>query len=147
MDKNTLQFLKNKKVLYAGIGNLLKRDDGVGVYITSQLTHTNNVCPLCVEVSIENYIGRINQTYADLLVLVDSMDFSQYPGYWDLLPVEKVTGITTNTHNISLNKVSELFNKQTYILGIQPGDLNFGENMTADVKKSADKIIYQIEHL
>ena len=147
MNETTLQTLKNKKALYAGIGNLLRRDDGVGVYITSHLTHTNHVCPLCVEVSIENYIGRINQTYADVLVLIDSMDFKEPPGYWNLLPIEQVNGITTNTHNISLDKVSELFNKQTYILGIQPGDLNFGEELTAEVKKSADNIIYQIQRL
>ncbi len=147
MNKNALHLFKNKKTLFAGIGNLLRRDDGVGVYITNHLTHTNSVCPLCVEVSIENYIGRINQTYADFLVLIDSMDFNEQPGFWNLLPIEKVTGITSNTHNISLNKVSELFNKQTYILGIQPRDLNFGEDMTAEVKKSADNIIYQIEHL
>ena len=146
MDKNIFDRFKQKKTLYAGIGNQLRRDDGVGVYITRHLVHSEYICPLSVEVSIENYIGRINQTYADSLILIDSMDFNEKPGFWKLLPIEEVNDITTNTHNISLNKVSEFFNKQTYILGIQPGDLSFGEEMTSEVKKSADTIIKQIQN-
>jgi len=147
MNDTIFQQFKHKQILCAGIGNQLRRDDGVGVYITRNLTHTEFICPLCVEVSIENYIGRINQTYADYLLLIDSMDFNERPGYWNLLPIEKVQGITTNTHNVSLDKVSELFNKQTYILGIQPGNLNFGEEMTDEVKRSADNIINQIQNI
>lgn len=147
MNDNIFHQFKHKKLLCAGIGNQLRRDDGVGVYITRNLVHSEYICPLCVEVSIENYIGRINQTYADFLLLIDSMDLNKQPGHWELLPIEKVQGITTNTHNVSLDKVSELFNKQTYILGIQPGDLNFGEEMTDEVKKSADTIINQIQSI
>ncbi len=147
MNANIFHQFKHKKILCAGIGNQLRRDDGVGVYITRNLTHTEFICPLCVEVSIENYIGRINQTYADFLLLIDSMDFNEQPGYWNLLPIEKVQGITTNTHNVSLDKVSELFNKQTYILGIQPGNLNFGEELTDEVKNSADNIIREIQNI
>ena len=147
MNDTIFHHLKHKKILCAGIGNQLTRDYGVGVYITRNLVHSEYICPLCVEVSIENYIGRINQTYADYLLLIDSMDFNERPGYWNLLPIEKVQGITTNTHNVSLDKVSELFNKQTYILGIQPGNLNFGEEMTDEVKRSADNIINQIQNI
>jgi len=147
MNDTIFHQFKHKKILCAGIGNQLRRDDGVGVYITRNLVHSEYICPLCVEVSIENYIGRINQTYADYLLLIDSMDFNERPGYWNLLPIEKVQGITTNTHNVSLDKVSELFNKQTYILGIQPGNLNFGEEMTDEVKRSADNIINQIQNI
>ena len=58
--KNLL--LKNdKRILFVGIGNLLKKDDGVGVYISSGIYNKLNIEALTVEVSLENYIGKINR--------------------------------------------------------------------------------------
>jgi hydrogenase 3 maturation protease len=49
-------------------------------------------------------------------------------------------GMTTNTHNISLAKLSELFNMPVYILGIQPADISFGEGMVREVSETAERI-------
>ena len=35
-------------------------DDGVGVYISRRIKNRGNISSLTVEVSIENYIGKIN---------------------------------------------------------------------------------------
>ncbi|MGM0532785.1 MAG: hypothetical protein ACQER7_15665, partial [Bacteroidota bacterium] len=100
-----------------------------------------------VEVSIENYIGKINKLNSDVLVLLDCMDFQKPPGYWNLIPVGGLTGHTTNTHNISLEKISEFFDAPAYILGIQPRNINFGEYLTPEVKRAADGIIDRINRL
>jgi len=144
MTTHRLHQLKNKKILFVGIGNLLKKDDGVGVYISNKLNKTQNIHPLSVEVSIENYIGKINRLKLDAVVLIDSMNFNRDVGFWDILPIEKINGFTTNTHNITLDKVAELFRHKTYILGIQPQDVSFGEQMTPAVQKAADSIIYKV---
>ena len=49
---------KDRKILFAGIGNVLRKDDGVGVYVCSGITGSGSVSGLTVEVSIENYIGK-----------------------------------------------------------------------------------------
>lgn len=131
----------------AGIGNVLKRDDGVGVYITRHLHHTTRVQGISVEVSIENYIGKINTIAPDVLILIDCMDLQAHPGHWQLMPGERISGHTTNTHNISLDRVCELFNSQVYILGIQPMDISLGEGLTPEVKKTADRLIARINHI
>ncbi|MFP4046442.1 MAG: hydrogenase maturation protease [Bacteroidales bacterium] len=135
---------KNKNILFVGVGNLLKRDDGVGVYISKKLKKRDSISTLTVEVSIENYIGKINATNPDILVIVDAMDFNKKPGYWSLEPVENIHGYTTNTHNITLDKVAELFNSKVYILGIQPENIQFGEGLSQSVINSAKEIILQI---
>jgi Ni,Fe-hydrogenase maturation factor len=61
---------KDKKILFVGIGNLLKRDDGVGVYISNRIKNRDNITSLTVETSIENYIGKINNLNPDVLVLL-----------------------------------------------------------------------------
>ena len=39
---NKLQSQKDKKILFVGIGNLLKMDDGVGVYISKKIKDKGN---------------------------------------------------------------------------------------------------------
>lgn len=132
---------EDHKILFVGIGNVLKHDDGVGVYICDRIISNSNIQTLSVEQSIENYIGKINSMNADRLVLVDSVFFNRYPGYTDLLPVNELIDHTTHTHNISLNKTGELFKMPVDVLGIQPGDVSFGEGLTPQVKKMADEIV------
>lgn len=132
---------KDKKILFVGIGNLLKKDDGAGVYISSNIKNTPGVSTLTVEVSIENYIGKINSLNPDILVLIDCVDSGSTPGTCKLMSINQVNDLTFNTHNISLKKLSEFFKMPVYLLGIQPEKVDFGENISYLVKEEADKII------
>ncbi len=143
-DLDHLLSRKDKKILFIGIGNLLKRDDGVGVYISNRIKNRNNITSLTVEMSIENYIGKINSLKPDLLVLLDCMELKSDPGTFKLLELNQIQDITFNTHNISLNRLSDFFNMPVYILGIQPEKIDFGENISYLVRNNADKIINQI---
>jgi len=136
--------LNDKKILFTGIGNVLKKDDGVGVYISNRLRKRQNFSALTVETSIENYIGKINSLNPDLLVLIDCVDFKSPPGTIKLLSLNQIQDLTFNTHNISLSRLSEFFKMSVFILGIQPESIDFGENLSYLVKKVADKIIKQI---
>ncbi len=128
-------------ILFVGIGNVLRTDDGAGVYICRSLESSTFCQVLVVEVSIENYIGKINNTGADVLVLVDCVDFGRVPGYFDLLPAGELIDLTVHTHNISLKKISELFTMPAWILGIQPSDTSFGEELSYPVREAAGSII------
>ena len=132
------------KILFVGIGNLLRRDDGVGVHICGKSQTNDIVNKLNTEVSIENYIGKINETAPDLLILIDCVDFGRKPGYFSMLPAEKLQGSLYNTHNISLKRLSDFFKMQLFILGIQPESIAFGENISYIVKNSADMILKHI---
>jgi hydrogenase maturation protease len=140
-DLKKLLRLKERKILFIGIGNLLKRDDGVGVYISGKIKNTSNISALSVETSIENYIGKINSLNPDILVLIDCMDLKSVPGTFKLLTLNQIQDQTFNTHNISLKKLTDFFSMPVFILGIQPEKIDFGENISYLVKNIADKII------
>lgn len=146
MTKDLCQLLtqKEKKILFVGIGNLLKKDDGVGVYISNRIKKRENIDSLTVETSIENYIGKINRLNPDILILIDCMDLKSDPGTYKLLELNQIEDITFNTHNISLNRLSDFFKMPVYILGIQPEEIDFGEKITYIVRNIADEIINQI---
>jgi len=143
-DLDHLLSRKDKKILFVGIGNLLKRDDGVGVYISNRIKNRDNITSLTVETSIENYIGKINSLKPDLLVLLDCMELKSDPGTFKLLELNQIQDITFNTHNISLNRLSDFFTMPVYVLGIQPEKVDFGENISYLVINIADKIINEI---
>lgn len=132
---------KDKKILFVGIGNLLKKDDGAGVYVSSGIKGSDTVSSLTVEVSIENYIGKINRINPDILVLIDAVDMGSVPGTYKLLDINQTEDMTFNTHNISARRVSDFFKMPVYLIGIQPESIDFGEKMSYLVKNTADKII------
>lgn len=140
-DLNKILSQKDRKILFVGIGNLLKMDDGVGVYISSNIAGTASISSLTVEVSLENYIGKINSLRPDLLVFIDCVDMNSPPGTHKILKINELSDLTFNTHNISLKRISEFFKMPVYLLGIQPEKIHFGENLSYLVKQEADKII------
>ena len=131
----------DKRILFVGIGNVLKKDDGVGVYISKNIKNSDQVSSLTAEVSIENYIGKINSLNPDLLVIVDCVDMKSSPGTYKLLHLSTIQDLTFNTHNISLSRLSEFFSMPVYILGIQPEKVDFGENLSYIVVQVANEII------
>ena len=132
---------KDRKILFVGIGNLLRQDDGIGVYISTHLKETDNIKVITAEVSIENYIGKINSTDHDTLVLIDCVDMKKKPGTCELIHPEHVHDMTFNTHNISLKRLSEFFRNEILILAIQPEKIGFGENLSYIVREAGNRII------
>jgi hydrogenase 3 maturation protease len=132
---------RNRKILFIGIGNLLKQDDGIGVYISQRIKESETVGVITVEVSIENYISKINSVDYETLVLIDCADIGKPPGSYELLPVDKIRDMTFNTHNISLKRISEFFRNDVMVLAIQPERVDFGENLSYLVKEAGNKII------
>jgi hydrogenase maturation protease len=134
----------SKLKLFVGIGNVLHCDDGVGVYIVQKLNENNNIRVLNAEISIENYIGKINEINPDILVLIDSVHFNKKPGYCRLIPVDKLVDFTTSTHHVSLRKIRDFFHAQVFILGIQPERVSFGEDLSLPVQRKANVVVKAI---
>ena len=131
-------------ILFVGVGNVLKRDDGVGVVISNKIIERPEIKSLTVEVSIENYIGKINSLAPDELVIIDCMDLGSSPGAYRLLALDEVEDITFNTHNISLGKLGDFFQVPSYVLGIQPESVEFGEYLSPPVQDAARQIVQVI---
>lgn len=133
-----------RRILFVGIGNLLKSDDGAGVYICNHIMTSERIMTLAVEVGIENYIGKINSIDPDILILIDCVDMKCPIGTTKLLSVSDIQDITFHTHNISLKRISEFFRMPLYILGLQPGNIGFGEKISPEILKASDRIIHVV---
>lgn len=135
---------KTAKILFTGTGNVLKSDDGAGVYISERIINKDNIYSITVETGIERYIGKINSLSPDILVLIDCVEMKMPPGSFKLLKINQIQDLTFNTHNISFKKLSEFFPMPVYILAIQPEKIDFGKNLSYIVKDISNKILKQI---
>lgn len=141
-----LRECRNRKILIVGIGNIFRQDDGVGVYISGNINETRHITILNAEVSIENYIGKINSINPDILLMVDCMHMDMPPGGYRIVSLDDISDQTFNTHNISLSRLKDFFSMETFVLGIQPGNISFGEDLTDAVQESARHIIREFNH-
>ena len=71
---------KSQRLLFIGVGNVLKRDDGVGVIISEGIIERHGIRSLTVEVCIENYIGKINSLDPGEIIIVDCIKVSATVG-------------------------------------------------------------------
>ena len=143
--RDLAEILENaNNLLFVGVGNVLKKDDGAGVAISRQIIERPHIRALTVEVSIENYIGKINSMDPEQMVILDCMELGSEPGNTRLIEIDQVEDNTYNTHNISLGRLGEFFKFPTYVLGIQPGNISFGEGLTPAVQESVNRIVKQI---
>ena len=133
-----------KKLLFVGVGNRLKSDDAIGIIICEELEKRPFLDTLIVEAAIEKFVGKINSLAPDLLVLVDCTDFDRESGYFKMIHISDIPDNTFHTHTISLRRISEFFEMETFLLGIQPQNVKFGEIISQPVKDAAQKIIQYI---
>lgn len=138
------KIIQTKTILFVGIGNALKSDDGIGIYICNNIKQTNNIKTLIVENGIEKFVGKINSLNPEILILVDCTDFNKKPGFVDILPIEQIQDFTVNTHTISVKRISEFFKMKTFILGVQAENVRFGEEFSKGVINSANELIKKI---
>ncbi|MFC1898378.1 hydrogenase maturation protease [Candidatus Cloacimonadota bacterium] len=132
---------KDKTILFVGIGNGLKSDDAVGIFVCRNIQETEYKKVLIVESGIEKFVGKINSIAPDILLLVDCTDFNEKPGFVKLVPVDEILDHTMHTHTISVRRISEFFEMPTFILGIQPKFVGFGEEISEVVMETANKLI------
>ena len=146
-DKLLKLLSEEKTVLFVGVGNRIKSDDAIGVYICKKIIPTNFKKVLIVESGIEKFVGKINTIAPDILALIDCTDFNKEPGYWNLVPIEKILDHTMHTHTISIKRISEFFEMPAYILGVQPKNVKFGEVFSEEVLDSANNLIQLINKI
>ncbi len=67
------EILSNNNILFVGIGNALKSDDAIGIYIVNNIKRTSRRNTLIVESGIEKFVGKINGD--SLASCINGMDY------------------------------------------------------------------------
>lgn len=155
-----------RRVLVAGMGNVLRGDDGFGVEVARQLMRAG--APDGVRV-IEVGIGGVHLVQElmdgyDVLVIVDAVERGSAPGTVHLLeatvpnladwPQAEREAFLADTHYATpakalvLAKALDVLPRETYILGCQPVDATMiGIGLSEPVRRAAERAVREIERM
>ena len=134
---NQLQILKDRiascfkgKIVYLGIGNILRGDDGIGPELIAKLSE-KGLCTVDAGTVPENCIGPVARLDPDTIVIVDAVHLDREPGAVEILDRSEIMGSTGfTTHSLSPVLVMERLEEETgarvVMLAIQPGTIEFG---------------------
>lgn len=136
-----------ERVVVAGIGNPIRSDDFVGVKIVQGLKAKvpDRVMLIECETVPEAYLQHITEFEPTHVLLVDAAILALRPGESRLVEPSKLTDFQAlSSHMLPLRLFCEYINASTKakisLLLVQPGNTDFGEEMTDDVKVVAQEI-------
>jgi len=142
------EFIKNKKVVFVGIGNTLRGDDGIGCYFVEELSKkikNDKINFINAGLCVENYLSKIVKLNPEVVIFVDAYRGEVEQPYL-LLNKDEIQNLTFSTHNISLVTIIEFLEKdltdtQFYVLAIKPQSLKIQEGISEETKKLFDTMI------
>jgi hydrogenase 3 maturation protease len=140
-------FADANRVVVAGIGNPIRRDDFVGVKIVQDLEGkvSDKVNLLECETVPESFMQEIVDLKPSHVLLVDAAVLGLKPGETRLVFPEQVKDFPAiTTHVLPLRIFCEYITKMTEakiaLLLIEPENTEFGEGLTPTVQAAAERI-------
>ncbi len=140
-----------EKVVVLGIGNELRKDDAVGVFIVNSIARTDRIVPMVVRERVEDYIESVIEEKPSLLVAFDCVDFRGKGG--DVVcfrPEEPEVRISFTTHRLPILPLLVFVGKEVgrcevLVVGVQPVDVSYGIGISDPVMQSAEDILKDFE--
>lgn len=136
--------LLREPTCFVGVGNPLRGDDGVGPWIVGAVRDRIAGTSLRVvdaQDVPENFVPGIARGDCRNVVFIDAVAAEGAPGTVVFGPLEdfpEAESFTTHKLALSLSrKFLEAAGKKVFLLGIVPADLDFGEGLTAGVRRTA----------
>ncbi len=138
------------KIIFLGIGNRLKTDDGAGSVIVNNLKYLENDSLIFIdgETVPENFTGKIRKENPSHLVIIDACLMGEKPGTVKVINQNDFVNIGISTHSISLSYFVKYLQKnmdlKVLFIGIEPESLDYSQNLSNIVKTNLDKLNYII---
>ncbi len=136
-----------ERLVVMGVGNPLRKDDAVGVYVAKKLVSGKlpaNVKVIVCEGAPENFLNEALDFKPSHILVVDAVMLERECGLIRVEELQKYPPIST--HRIPLSLLFHYarlrgFRGEGAVLGIRPASLEFGEGLTEGVKKVADGVV------
>jgi hydrogenase maturation protease len=137
-----------------GVGNLLLKDEGVGVQVAQELQ--KRTLPAGVEVC-DGGVGGIGLLdyfrEASKLLLIDAADMGLKPGAVMRFTPREVkdpgSGVKFSTHDLGLAEVLKLAQAlghcpEVVIIGIQPQEISWGAELSPPIQASLPRVLEMV---
>jgi len=143
-----------KKIGVIGIGNPLRKDDGIGIVLLEKLVEIKDDLPDDIEY-IDGGTSGMNLLHLfarfDIVVFVDAVNFGGEIGESKLFNSEDVISkniqIITSTHGFDILKIIQLSKElgenpdEIFIFGVQPQNITSGTRLSHEIKENVDSLV------
>ncbi|MBF0544693.1 MAG: hydrogenase 3 maturation endopeptidase HyCI [Candidatus Riflebacteria bacterium] len=139
------------RIAVIGVGSSLHSDDAVGLMVAETLKdftlreRVENIKVFIGETAPENLTGEIKRFKPTHIILIDAADFKGKPGESRILNASETNGVSFSTHIMPLKIILDYLEKSTgatsRIIGIQPLAVNFGSELSLEVKSAIPKTV------
>jgi hydrogenase 3 maturation protease len=138
-----------ERLAILGAGSLLMGDDAAGVMVVEKLR--NAIDPQKYPLlrlynggtAPENFSGEIKRFNPSHLMILDAADLGEEVGSVMTIQPDIIGGVSFSTHMLPLKVMTNYIEKEIgcdiVILGIQPKEVSYGEEMTPEIKKAVDE--------
>jgi len=141
-----------------GIGNPLRRDDGIGIVLLEKLIEKKNDLPSDIEY-VDGGTGGMNLLHMlalfDVVLIIDAVNFNGRPGEPKLFRPEDVqskkASINIPTHETDILKIIHLSKElgeipdELFIFGIQPKDTSQGDGLSSDLHEAVSSLTLNLQ--
>jgi hydrogenase maturation protease len=153
---------KRKSILIAGIGNIYRRDDGIGVLVARAIKDRidtkskNEISVDIVEMNDHSSLIDVLQSYDKVIIIdaimgnsMDRIGTIHTLSYRDII-CNSGDKVVTSTHTIDLRELVMLIDiiynddKDLILLGIEGYDFGIGEGLSPELKNRMDDIVSAI---
>ncbi len=146
--KKQLKTLVKGRTALVGVGNVLKADDGTGPLLIGRLRpklrDQEDVVLFDAGVTPENHLGPIIRSHPDTVIVIDAMDFGGMPGGVRLFIETELAAESLSTHAMNpeffIRYLKENGIQNILLLGIQPGNVDLGREISPEVEKSINSL-------
>lgn len=143
-EKLRIWLSRARKVVVAGIGNPLRKDDFIGVEVVRNLHNrvSHNVRLIQCESTPESFIQPIIDFRPSHIMLIDAGLLDSPVGSFELIePKDTIVASPVSTHALPLRifceYISTMIDAKIALLVIQPKETGFGEGLTVELRKTA----------
>ncbi|KPV62430.1 MAG: hydrogenase 3 maturation protease [Candidatus Bathyarchaeota archaeon BA1] len=136
--------LDARRVVVAGVGSSLRRDDFIGVKVVRGLRNKVSSFVYLIECETvpESFIEPIIEFKPTHVLIIDAALLGLKAGAFNLVEPEQLVGPIVSTHFLPLQIFCDYLAKTTgakiALLAIQPKDTSFGEGLTPELEKAAE---------
>ena len=126
------------------IGNPIKSDDNIGNIVLEKINI--EAIKLRAETSPENFLEKMKG--CNQIIILDALEFGGAVGEVKVFNLESVNDRLMSTHSIPIALFKRFLpDSKIIVIGIQPKNVEFGEEISDELKESVDKISENVEKI
>lgn len=146
-----------KKIGVIGLGNPLRRDDGIGILLLNRIQTKKNTIKGNISF-IDGGTSGMNLLHLlasfESVLIIDAVDFKAKPGEFRLFSIEEIQDqniqISLSTHEsdflqvVRLSKELNELPSTLRIFGIQPADVSYGTGVSKEMESVLEKLTQEV---